>query len=110
MTSETNDANSKPLNLKPYENPGVKATEPSPSEKFKFAKRFLVGVGIFCVVALICSTVLEYRLIGSNEGLCSTTRESRNTLTTEAVWELMKIGVIPLITLVISFYFAKNSD
>ncbi len=59
MTSETNDANSKPLNLKPHKNPGVKATEPSPSEKFQFAKRFLVGVGIFCVVALICSTVFR---------------------------------------------------
>jgi len=60
-------------------------------ERLRLARQVLLGLG------LICSGVfIAYGLEPDNTGLSS-------------IFELVKIGALPLVTLVISFYFPNRS-
>lgn len=59
-------------------------------ERLRFAKQAL------CVLALICVGVfVGYAWLPDNQALA-------------AIFELVKIGVLPLVTLVVSFYFPSR--
>lgn len=61
-----------------------------PSMLLKFAKQFLCWVGVFCAVALTA-----YVYYPENQAL-------------QNIFEVMKVGVLPLITLILTFYFTKE--
>lgn len=61
----------------------------SGGERLRFAKQVLVGIGIVCVGVFV-----GFALQPDNKALA-------------AMFELVKIGALPLVTLVISFYFPK---
>ena len=58
-------------------------------DRLRFAKQVLLFVGVVCVLVFAA-----YALRPENKALSS-------------IFELIKIGLLPLITLVISFYFPK---
>ena len=58
-------------------------------ERLRFAKQGLLFVGVVCVLVFAA-----YVIYPDNQALAS-------------IFELIKIGLLPLITLVISFYFPK---
>ena len=60
------------------------------SERLKFAKQVLGIIGFICV-----SVFTAYAVFPDNEALT-------------AIFELIKIGVLPLMTLVVSFYFPNR--
>lgn len=67
-----------------------KAVSLSEEERLRFAKQAL------CVLALICVGVfVGYAWFPDNQALA-------------AIFELVKIGVLPLVTLVVSFYFPSR--
>jgi hypothetical protein len=61
-------------------------------DRLAFAKQVLFGLGIVCV-----GVFLGYSLYPDNPALAS-------------IFELVKIGALPLITLVISFYFPNSNN
>ena len=61
----------------------------SGGERLRFAKQVLVGIGVVCVGVFV-----GYAFQPDNKALA-------------AMFELVKIGALPLMTLVISFYFPK---
>lgn len=62
------------------------------SDRLKFAKQILL------VLALICSmTFIAYARWPENAAM-------------QAIFEIIKIGALPLVTLVISFYFPSNNS
>jgi hypothetical protein len=63
----------------------------SESERLKFAKQILMGLAI-----LSSSVVAGYACYPENKALAE-------------IFELVKIGAFPLVTLVISFYFTNGS-
>lgn len=83
---------------KDADNLSLKATFPesnaikiSASDRLKFAKQILSWLGCICVGVFIA-----YPIYPDNKAL-------------SAIFELIKIGALPLITLVISFYFSKSN-
>lgn len=64
----------------------------SGTDRLKFAKQILVVLGVICVGVFAC-----YVLLPENKGI-------------KAIFELIKIGALPLITLVISFYFPNANN
>jgi len=58
-------------------------------DRLRFAKQVLLFVGVVCVLVFAA-----YAFRPDNQALAS-------------IFELIKIGLLPLITLVISFYFPK---
>ena len=58
-------------------------------ERLRFAKQVLLFVGVVCVLVFAA-----YVVFPDNQALAS-------------IFELIKIGLLPLITLVVSFYFPK---
>ncbi len=67
---------------------GVKIDE---GERLRFARQILLGLAIICVGVFV-----GYYLNPENKGIVQ-------------IFELIKIGALPLFTLVISFYFPNNS-
>ncbi|NVD70202.1 hypothetical protein D0T24_16005 [Duganella sp. BJB480] len=63
----------------------------SESERLKFAKQILLGLALLCT-----SAMAGYAYYPENRALVQ-------------VFELVKIGAFPLVTLVISFYFTNGS-
>lgn len=59
-------------------------------DRLRFAKQVLLFVGVVCVLVFAA-----YVVYPDNQALAS-------------IFELIKIGLLPLITLVISFYFPKG--
>lgn len=59
----------------------------SEENRLQFAKNLLLWLGIVCI-----SVFIGYSAMPENPAL-------------KAIFELLKIGVLPLITLVVSFYF-----
>jgi len=62
------------------------------SDRLQFAKQVLFWLGFICVGVFI-----GYGMYPENKALSS-------------IFELIKIGALPLITLVISFYFPKSNN
>ena len=58
-------------------------------ERLRFAKQLLVSVGVVSVLIFAA-----YALYPANQALAG-------------IFELIKIGLLPLVTLVVSFYFPK---
>ena len=56
-------------------------------ERLRFAKQLLLSVGVVCVLIFAA-----YALYPANQAL-------------SGIFELIKIGLLPLVTLVVSFYF-----
>jgi hypothetical protein len=61
-------------------------------DRLKFAKQVLFWVGVICVGVFI-----GYGMYPENKALIS-------------IFELIKIGALPLITLVVSFYFPNSNN
>jgi hypothetical protein len=61
-------------------------------DRLAFAKQVLFGLGVICVGVFV-----GYSLYPDNTALAS-------------IFELIKIGALPLITLVISFYFPNSNN
>ena len=59
-------------------------------ERLRFAKQVLLFVGAVCVLVFAA-----YAFRPENKALSS-------------IFELIKIGILPLVTLVVSFYFPKS--
>ena len=59
-------------------------------ERLKFARQVLFWLGLICI-----GTFVSYGLYPDNKGVAG-------------IFELVKIGALPLVTLVISFYFPKS--
>jgi hypothetical protein len=64
----------------------------SAGERLRFAKQVLLGMGLLCG-----GIIAAYACAPENRAL-------------SAIFELVKIGALPLVTLVISFYFPNNSS
>ncbi len=62
------------------------------NDRLKFAKQVLFWLGLICIGVFIA-----YGMYPDNKALSS-------------IFELIKIGALPLITLVVSFYFAKPNN
>lgn len=62
------------------------------SERLKFAKQVL-----FCLFLICAGLFIGYAIFPDNTAL-------------SAMFELVKIGALPLVTLVISFYFPTSSS
>ncbi len=60
-------------------------------DRLKFAKQVLFFLGIICIGIFV-----SYGLHPENEALT-------------AMFELVKIGALPLVTLIVSFYFPKSN-
>ncbi|WP_070358015.1 hypothetical protein [Duganella sp. HH105] len=63
----------------------------SESERLKFAKQILMGLALLCTFAMAA-----YACYPENPALAQ-------------MFELVKIGAFPLVTLVISFYFTNGA-
>nr|VFK19289.1 MAG: hypothetical protein BECKLFY1418C_GA0070996_10564 [Candidatus Kentron sp. LFY] len=63
-----------------------------PSDRLKLAKQVLLGLGVICAAVFI-----GYAIDPDNKAL-------------KAIFELIKVGVFPLVTLVVSFYFPKSPE
>ncbi len=63
----------------------------SEGDRLKLAKQVLFGLGVICIGVFI-----SYGLAPDNKAL-------------SAIFELIKIGALPLVTLVISFYFPNSN-
>ncbi len=62
------------------------------SDRLKFAKQVLCWLGVICIGVFIF-----YGIYPSNQALSS-------------IFELIKIGALPLVTLVVSFYFPNSNN
>lgn len=62
------------------------------SERLKFARQVLFWLGLICIGVFI-----GYGIYPENKALSS-------------IFELIKIGALPLITLVVSFYFPNSNN
>jgi hypothetical protein len=60
------------------------------SERLKFARQVLVSLGVIAVAVFVAYTAYP-----DNTAL-------------QEIFELIKIGLLPLVTLVVSFYFART--
>ena len=67
---------------------GVKIDE---SDRLKFAKNFLAWIGL-----IIIGVFIAYALYPDNTAL-------------QGIFELVKIGALPLVTLIVGFYFPNGN-
>lgn len=61
------------------------------SDRLRFAKQVLLGLAVICIAVFI-----GYAVFPENVALAG-------------IFELIKIGALPLITLVVSFYFPNSN-
>lgn len=61
-------------------------------DRLKFAKQVLIWLGIICIGVFVA-----FSMNPDNKALAS-------------IFELIKIGALPLVTLVISFYFPNSNN
>jgi len=64
----------------------------SEGDRLKFAKQVLFWLGVICIGVFI-----SYGFAPENKAL-------------SAIFELVKIGALPLVTLVVSFYFPNSNN
>ncbi len=64
----------------------------SEGDRLKFAKQVLFWLGVICIGVFV-----SYGLAPENKAL-------------SAIFELVKIGALPLVTLVVSFYFPNANN
>lgn len=59
-------------------------------ERMRFAKQTLLGLAIFCLIVTVLAAIFP-----DNKQI-------------EALVDLIKIGALPLVTLIVSFYFPQS--
>nr|VFK13580.1 MAG: hypothetical protein BECKLPF1236B_GA0070989_104912 [Candidatus Kentron sp. LPFa] len=69
---------------------GDRVTTIDPSERLKFARQILLGLAVICVAVFV-----GYAWYPGNKALI-------------AIFELVKIGILPLATLIVAFYFPTS--
>jgi len=72
-----------------FKKDGVSISE---TDRLKLAKQILLWIGVICIGVFI-----GFALLPDNKALA-------------AIFELIKIGALPLITLVVSFYFPNKNN
>nr|VFK65837.1 MAG: hypothetical protein BECKUNK1418G_GA0071005_107113 [Candidatus Kentron sp. UNK]VFK71574.1 MAG: hypothetical protein BECKUNK1418H_GA0071006_107213 [Candidatus Kentron sp. UNK] len=70
--------------------PSGSVTTIDPSERLRFARQILLGLAVICVAVFV-----GYAWYPGNKALI-------------AIFELVKIGILPLATLIVAFYFPKS--